>query len=243
MEWLVKHNATIGFACSEPAGTALFGADWQTDGRWRLLHYGIDPTLFAAAAQPAEVRAEFQLPRDAELVVHVGRFDYPKNHTFLVEAFAILAAIRPSAFLMLVGGGPLRSQIEEQVKSHRLDNRVRFCGVRADVPRLLKAANVFVFPSHYEGLPVACLEAQEAGLPLVVSNRITPEIVIDSDRVVMLPLQSAEEWARTIDAELRVSTERHAAVSTIRGTRFDIKRSAAVLGDVYRTLARANVGR
>jgi glycosyltransferase involved in cell wall biosynthesis len=237
MEWLLTHNATMGFACSEPAAAALFGADWRRDGRWELLHCGIDPDAFSCDPQREQVRAEFHLPSDAEVVVHVGRFDYPKNHHFLVDILMRLAAIRPSAYLMLVGDGVLRSQIEEYVGQQRLDNRVRFCGVRPDVPRLLRAADVFVFPSHYEGLPVACLEAQAAGLPLVVSDQITPEIVVDPDQVSVLPLRSAEEWARAIDARLQISTPRRPTVNTIRGSRFDISHSAAALIDAYRTSA------
>jgi glycosyltransferase involved in cell wall biosynthesis len=100
------------------------------------------------------------------VLVHVGRFASPKNHALLVEAFAQVRADAP-LYLLLVGGGELENAVREQVARLGLQERVRFLGVRADVPALLNASDLFVLSSRVEGNPLSVLEAMAAGLPVV----------------------------------------------------------------------------
>ena len=236
MKALLRRSATLGLACSELAGTSLFGGRWQSDSRWRLFYYGIDPAMYRIPSDAAGVRTEFDLPPDAELIIHVGRFDHQKNHVFLAEVFEQIALARPAAYLMLVGTGPLQTAVREWFGSRGLQHRVRFCGRRSDVPRLLTASNLFVFPSHHEGLPVACLEAQAAGLPLLLSDRITSEVIVAPARATVLPLGDAGAWARAADAALATEPNRGAAVSAFAGSPFDIARSTSSLLETYAAL-------
>ena len=167
------------------------------------------------------------------ILIHVGRFDPQKNHTFLADIFHSVSTIRPSAFLMLVGTGSLRPMIEERLKSLGIADRVRFCGQRSDIPRLLKAADVFVFPSLHEGLPLACLEAQAAHLPIVMSDRITPEVIINPAHVAVMPLESPETWAQAIEAAISGVSRLPTGYLPIEGGPFDISRSTAALLDLY----------
>jgi len=116
-----------------------------------------------------------------------------------VEVARHIVDLRPAAHLLLVGDGQARPAIEARVRSLRLINHVHFLGERDDVPRLLHAMNVFIFPSLYEGLPRALIEAQAAGLLCVASDRITREAAAGPDHVWFLPLENgAEGWAQTI---------------------------------------------
>jgi glycosyltransferase involved in cell wall biosynthesis len=232
MRQLLRISATKGIACSGLAAAALFGEQWESTG-CELLYCGIDPARFAGAIERAPVRREFGIPREGELVIHVGRYDHQKNHSLLVDAFAVLAGRRPSAYLVLVGGGPLEDSIRARTGQLGIEHRVRFCGRRADVPRLLNAADVFAFPSHHEGLPLSCLEAQAAGLPLVISDRITPEVIVVPDRVTRLPLGTAESWAAGIEAAFRQIPDRDRGMSAVAGSPFDIHRSTASLLSLY----------
>ena len=233
MAWLVSRAATNGAACSAPAAKALFGQRWLDDSRWRLLYCGIDPARFNDQPDRQGVRAEFDLPVDSEILIHVGRFDPQKNHTFLADIFHSVSTIRPSAFLMLVGTGSLRPIIEARLKKLGVADRVRFCGQRSDVPRLLKAADVFVFPSLHEGLPLVCLEAQAAHLPVVMSDRITPEVIINPANVAAIALESPQEWAHAIEAAITNASDLAAGHSPIQGGPFDISRSTAALLEFY----------
>jgi glycosyltransferase involved in cell wall biosynthesis len=233
MQRAISRYATDGFACSEVAGRALFGDQWERDRRWQRLYCGIDADSFDIPSPSEAVRAEFGLPRGADLLIHVGRFDEPKNHTFLIDVFDRVCRKSDRAFLLLVGTGPLEPSVRTQARRLGIDKRIVFCGVRDDVPRLLTAANVFVFPSIYEGLPLSCLEAAAAGIPLVVSDQVTPEVLVHADRSEMLPIASPDRWAEAIARKLPVGRDRHGGIRSIRGTKFDVQVSAATLVSSY----------
>ena len=232
MRALLRVSATKGVACSRVAAAALFGERWQRAG-CELLYYGIDSCRFGGLSERLPVRTEFQMPADAEILIHVGRFDHQKNHALLVDAFAALARRRRSVVLLLVGGGPLEESIRARARALGVQDRIRFCGRRADVARLLSAADAFVFPSHHEGLPLSCLEAQAAGLPIVLSDRITPEVVIVPERVTMLPLGSAGTWANGIEVALRQGSDRECGLNAVASSPFDIRRSTESLLALY----------
>jgi glycosyltransferase involved in cell wall biosynthesis len=97
----------------------------------------------------------------------VARFAPQKNHAMLLKAFRQGPASYPNAHLVLVGEGTLRPQLEETVKNLGLVNQVHFLGLRADIPDVLSAMDVFALGSDYEGNPLSVMEAMASGLPIV----------------------------------------------------------------------------
>ncbi len=177
--WIRTH-ATGGLAVSEVAAQAKFGAAWQGDGRWKVLYCGTDLSRLHDDIDRLKIRSQLGIPSDALVLGHVGRFseDDVKNHNLLVEVTAEVLRRNSSIHLVLIGDGPLRSTIESRVVDLGLSDRTRFLGVRSDVLHLLKGAvDVFVFPSRHEGLPLALIEAQAAGLPCVISDVISDQTV------------------------------------------------------------------
>jgi len=135
--------------------------------RLRLVRGGIDPAAIRATG--AIQRATLGVPNDSPTVLWVGRLDPVKGLSILLESFRVVGD-ETNAHLCLVGGGPIREQLERRVRELRLSDRVHFLGPRADVGALLKAADVFVFPSRTEGLPNALLEAMAAACPVVTTD-------------------------------------------------------------------------
>jgi glycosyltransferase involved in cell wall biosynthesis len=235
--WIQKH-ATLGLAVSRQAAVSLFGADWSADPRWRISYCGIDLAPFRAPADRAAVRGEFKIPANAFVVGHVGRFDYQKNHNFLIEIFATLAERRPDARLLLIGEGPLRPTIEEQVVRSGLQDRVIFAGSRPDVARLMMSAmDAFVLPSHFEGLPLVLLEAQAAGLPCLLADTVAEETTVNPALVRRLSLsQSTQAWCDEL-AGLCRSLEHQScdeALRVIEQSPFNILTGVARLQEIYR---------
>ena len=234
--WIRRH-ATLGLAASAAAAVALFGADWETKRRCEVLFCGIDLTPFQTPTDRAAVRAELCIPHDAFLIGHVGRFVPLKNHAFLVNIASALATTDPGTHLLLVGEGPMRPAIEAQVARSPMAGRVRFAGARSDVPRLLGALDAFVFPSHYEGLGLAAVEAQAAGVPCVISDSLPREADAIPRLIRRLGLsQPATAWAEAVRQSRKPPGDSNRTDSwrDLSGTAFDIRTSAQRLEDRYR---------
>ncbi len=233
--WMEQYM-THGLGCSEVACTYQFGADWKFNQHCRVLHYGLNWEAFERPADEHSIRAQLGLPQDALVIGHVGRFDPQKNHIFLLDVAQRVASLRPDAHFLLVGDGVLRSAIQEQARALGLDNRVIFAGVRPDIPKLLQAMDVFLFPSFFEGLPLAMLEAQAAGLPCVISDLISDETTVIEQQVRRLSLKaSIDDWATTVlEMSKQARCTQHAyAWKTIAHSKFSIQHCLDELTGVY----------
>ena len=198
----------------------LFGTAWQSDPRWRLYFCAIDLAAFASRVDRHLALGDLNIPRDAFVIGHVGRFSQEKNHRFLIELLVELVRLLPATCLLLVGEGPLRSEVEQQVHESGLSDRVVFAGLRRDVPQLLtNAMDLFLFPSLYEGLPMVLLEAQAAGLPCIISDAIDDDATVIPNLVQKLSLtQPVTDWVRAVvrATEFCPSTNRRDAHSISR---------------------------
>ncbi len=232
--WIYRY-ATHGLAASRVAAMELFGDDWSRNKHFQVVHCGIDLRPFEEPVAGVEVREEFGIPADATVVGHVGRFVPAKNHGFFLDIAREIVKLRPDVHYLLVGDGPLRSEIEERAREMGFNGNMHFAGNRSDVPRLMGAMNVFVFPSLWEGLPITLIEAQAAGLPCVLSERITDEATVLSGQSTRLPLsaRSADWAAGALGALGRVRTKKDCAARMIARTDFSVERSASFLSDLY----------
>ena len=166
----IKKYSDKMFACGEEAGKWMFETD-----NFEVLNNAIDTDLYTYNKEKADkVKKEFSI-ENKFVVGHVGRFNYPKNHKFIIDVFSEIQKIKEDSVLMLVGDGDLRSQIEQKVRDLGLSDKVIFTGVRSDVNDLMQGMDVFLFPSLYEGLPVTMVEAQASGLKCIISDKVPLE--------------------------------------------------------------------
>lgn len=187
--------ATHYWACSEAAGTFLFGE--ANLPKVHVVKNAIDLEGYRFdAGTRARMRAELGLAEDQVVVGHVGRFSAVKNHAFLVDILAEMRREGTNAALVLTGDGELRHEVERKAFSLGLDASVRFLGLRGDVPDVVQAFDVLVFPSLHEGIPLSLIEAQASGLPALASDAVSAEAMVlpNAER---LPLSApVSEWAR-----------------------------------------------
>jgi glycosyltransferase involved in cell wall biosynthesis len=233
--WIHRY-ATHGLAASRPAAAALFGEHWEADGRFRVLYYGVDLHPFQEPSAREQVRRELGIPVDAPVVGHVGRFEAQKNHQFLLEIVGESLKRRPDIHFLLVGVGPLRSQIEARAEALGILANVHFTGIRTDVPRLMcDAMDFFLFPSLFEGLGLSLVEAQAAGLNCLASDAVPNEAAILPDLVEFLPLSTgARFWTtRLIERIDAPRVKLTLALNAVDQSRFSIRRSAQELTAAY----------
>ena len=196
--------ANVLWACSEES------ARWACpamDLPFTIVPHAIDAAdyRFAPIAR-AQVREQYGLT-DCLVVGHVGRLHYQKNHDFLLEAFARLHQREPRARLVLIGDGPDLLALEAKAVDLGVDGEVLFLGQRDDVPRLLMAFDLFAMPSRFEGLGMAAVEAQAAGLPCLLSDAFPKAAAITRD-VTFLPAEDADVWAEKMLDLLEALPER-----------------------------------
>lgn len=170
-----------------------------------VIYNGIDLDAFAKKRQDRdETRRELGVEPSDFVVIQVARLDYLKDHLTAVRALERVAAQRSAVRLVLVGEGPEREKIEEEIRKRQLHSQVRLLGLRTDVARLVAAADVFLLTSISEGIPLTLIEAMAAGLP-VVSTRVggVDEVVEEGSTGLLAPSRDdaalAEHLSRLAD--------------------------------------------
>lgn len=148
-------------------------------------------------AKPLD-KKELGLTSENKIVLMVSKFYPQKGHTYLVEAWAAVSKVFPEARLLLAGDGPQRAEIEAQVQATKLTDSIHFLGVRKDVPRLLKTADLFVFPTLFEGMSNALLEAMAAGCAIVTTAIPENQEVATPDEVSFVPVKDPGALAAAI---------------------------------------------
>lgn len=195
---VVRRVATDFWSCSDGACPWFYGAEAGQLPHYQLITNAINPAQFAPNPQ---VREEYRRRlgcQDALVVGHVGRFHFQKNQSFLLDVVAELAQLGQPVKALLVGQGEDLEPMKEKARTLGLGDRVEFLGVRSDTAQLYQAMDVFVFPSRFEGLPMALLEAQANGLPCVVSDAIVPEIQVNENLYRLSLQDSPRAWAECV---------------------------------------------
>lgn len=229
---LFEATYTQAVACSNDAGKWLF-----KDRPFTVIKNGRNLSKYQYNDQIRKVmRSELNLRSEDLAIGHVGGFVRQKNHEFLLNVFKVILDRNKNAKLFLIGDGPLRQDIERQANDLRISKNVTFIGNVDNVNDYLQAMDVMVMPSLFEGLPLALLEWQLSGLPVVISDQITSEAII-SDKVSSLSLNDQfTKWADYI-IEIGQNTDRKVqSLFAIRNAKlegFDIKKSSRTLQNFF----------
>lgn len=210
-KFLFRRYVDVKIAPSDLAAKYTFGKKEYENGKVTILHNAIDLNQYCfSMSERKRIRKEFNIAEDALVIGHVGRFSIQKNHEFLIDIFTDIHTLDKNAVLLLVGTGELLEQVRYKVEKNLLQDKVIFCGVRKDIPQLLSAMDVFLFPSFYEGMPNTVIEAQATGLPCIISDTITREANITGLIKYNSLNDSSKVWAKDAikaASKLRVNTK------------------------------------
>ena len=230
----IRSSATHYAACSKKAAAWLFG---KSAVQANIIKNGVESTSFLfTETRRSSVRQKLNLADDELAIGHIGRFHLQKNHMFLIKVFTELLKYYPKAKLILVGDGPLQSRIERLAVKKGIRNRVFFLGIRDDIPELLQAFDLMLFPSFHEGLPVTIIEAQAAGLPCILSEHITQEVDLGIQLIRYARLSDMEEWLSKILYYTNRPLKREIPESTLAVTGYDIRLTAKWINRFYSNL-------
>ena len=156
-----------------------------------VIRNGVDFEKFRnVSISKKEIREKLGIPDSSYVIGQVGRYAYQKNQEFSIRVFNELLKKREDSYLLLVGRGKQEKELEKMIKQLDIENRVKLLVSRNDVPELLKAMDVFIMPSRFEGFGIVLIEAQVSGLPCVVSESI-PQEALRSKNISRLNLDDS----------------------------------------------------
>lgn len=203
-------------------------------GKTCVIHNGIDLDKYAIhPSKSSAIKTHLGIPADAVIVGSVGRLNHEKGHTFLVEAAAQVTTQRQSVHFVLIGDGPLRSELEASAKRHGISDRTHFVGEQDDVRPFLSVLDVFVLPSVTEGLPLALLEALASGVPCIATDVGGNTEVLRPEAGIIVPPRSSEALAQAIKTMLDPTARRQYNVPPSYIQEFSLERCAQSYVDLY----------
>ncbi len=228
---IFKRLYTKAFACSEIAGNWIFEKDKFTviPNAFETDKYRFD------SIKREDYRKELDV-KDAFLIGFVGRLNASKNYWYIVKCFEEYWHKNPQAKLLMVGDGAGKEELKQYVNASACKNNIIIYGESEDIQGILSAIDVFVFPSHYEGLGIAAIEAQISGLPCIISNQVPREVRI-SNQCVFMPIGDKDIplWTEKLQEFKELSIDRAAFYMEHQKEieRYDIKEAVKFVEGLY----------
>jgi glycosyltransferase involved in cell wall biosynthesis len=236
MRKLIRRHATVRMGCSDTACHSLYGRHAFQDQNVQVVANGIDlPNFIEKTAHKRDLRLQLSLPQERILIGQIGRFDPVKNHQFTLEIFRTALQLNPKLHLVLIGEGQLRLQMEQATKDLDIEDNVTFYGVTNDIPNILHALDLLIMPSIFEGLGLALIEAQAAGVPVVCSDGVPTEADMSLGLMKRLNLsENRQKWAEALLEQLNGKVpESDIRYQVIKVKGFDIQASTEKLRVIY----------
>lgn len=218
--YFLKGVGTNFVACSDLAAEWMF--PYIKKENIQIIKNGVDLKKFEYdPCIRGQIRSQMGLSENIVLG-HVGRFAYQKNHEYLIQIVEAAKAVNQSVRLLLVGEGPDESRIRTLVHEKGLDDIVIFYGTSTAVNNLFQAMDIFLLPSHFEGLPIVGVEAQASGLPVLFSDQITREAKITAPvEFLKITQDGIQEWVNKTC--MYSNYNRHDTYSELKKKRFSIQ--------------------
>ncbi|MBT1160450.1 glycosyltransferase [Bifidobacterium sp. SO1] len=195
-----RSRARIYMGCSKMANAYIYGEKFIKSHQVYVIPNGVNTALFKDISQDTYLMfdKEFNVKSDDFVIGHIGRFNLQKNHLFMLEIARGLKEVNFKFKMILVGNGELRQDIDRYIKDYDLVDNVICVGYRKDIPQLIQYFDLFILPSHFEGLPTVAVEAQAAGTSCLLSDKITDEVDLGLGLVNFLSIDDYILWVNRI---------------------------------------------
>ncbi|MFT6990949.1 MAG: glycosyltransferase involved in cell wall biosynthesis [Paraglaciecola sp.] len=235
LSFCIHRFSTHILGVCEGALTGFIGPDWKYNKKCQVIYNGFE---LLSPDRKTDFWKDY-IPRfdQQKVIVNVGRMDQQKNHVRQLQVFNMLNQLNGDSHLVLIGKEniDIKASLVEYIQRNNLTNYVHFLGLQFDVPTLLVNADVMLFPSLWEGLPGAVIEALSLGVPVVASSLPgVLEIEEYIDGIVSLDLEeSNRHWAEKIVFFLNQPPRRDDVISSFQNSPFLLKRNVEQLRIVY----------
>lgn len=219
--------ATDRLACGKRAGEWLY-----RNSKFMIMNNGIDLDRFRF---DYVLRKKYRksMGVDNEILIgHVGHFSESKNHRYVVELFEAILVKNSDCRLLLIGDGPDRKLIEEEIVHRGLLSKIIMIPITSEMNCYMSAMDVLILPSLFEGFPVVSVEAQAADLPCVFSDAVSRECDMTGG-IQFFPLQDKAAGVNAVLAAPKETRDSAEAIQKLAAAGYDIKANASILRSFY----------
>lgn len=237
----VKKYATHLFACSELAAEWLYGKQSIKNGNVTIINNAIDFSKYLFSERKrVEMRNNMRISENEIVIGHIGRFDYQKNHIFLLKIFKKYLETNPDSRLILIGEGHLKPKIIELIDEMQISENVLVVGSTDKVEDYLNMFDIFVFPSLFEGLGIVLIEAQVSGLQCITSDQVPKEANITGNVSYLSLDESEKTWSNQIENIIKnYGNNRNIDLLSPNLISYDIESEAKNLQVIYQEILRS----
>lgn len=230
-KFIVNLIATDYLACSLEAAEWMFSKKYIKDNTVKIIENGINPSDYKYSYSKRKIIRE-ELNIDNKFVIgHVGALKRVKNQSRLLQILKN-SKTNSNVMLLLIGDGEDKSKLVSMTENLELSNYVKFLGSRDDIANLLQAIDVFVFPSLFEGVPLSLIEAQAAGIPILMSDNINDNIIVNNN-VYKESLKSSDAtWMEKI-LDISKHHIKETGYYNIVNSKYNIENTSCILKKVY----------
>lgn len=238
LKWLAIHFSDVIVGISKDTLQQFTENKFFNNKKTALLYYGIDMISFSKEVDRSSLRNEFDLPAESKLLLFSGRMNIFKNPLFVLDILKELLQKDKNYYALFVGQGDLTKEVELKAAEYGISEHIRLPGWRNDLPSVMKSCDVFVFPrveKPKEGLGLVVVEAQAAGLPMVLSYGVVPDAIELNALATFMPLKdNAADWASKI-ALIKKEITPQDALQKMMQSKFALPLAAANLINLYET--------
>ena len=227
----INRYATDFWTCSKEASSWFYGDKIINSDKYLLINNAIDCDKYAYDKNKRDkIRKKFKIENKV-VFGNVGRLHFQKNQEFALKVFSEYLKINKDATFLLVGDGEDKEKLEKLCVQYNISDKVKFLGVRNDIPELLQAMDIFLFPSVFEGFGLSLIEAQACKLIVFTSTNVPIETKM-SDNIYYLKLGNEKEWAKEIAKKYK-NYNREKNKIYIKEKEFDIKENAKKIEKLF----------
>lgn len=227
----LKKYATDFWTCSNEASSWFYSDKIINSDKYLLINNAIDCNKYAYNKKIREkIRKDLNL-EDKIVFGNIGRLHFQKNQEFALKVFSEYLKINRNAVFLLVGDGEDKEKLKNICTQYNISDKVKFLGIRNDIPELLQAMDIFLFPSLFEGFALSLIEAQASGIMIFTSTNVKEEIKM-SDSIYFMDLVNEEKWAKEI-AKKYNNYNREKNKIYIKEKGFDIEENAKKIEKLF----------
>jgi glycosyltransferase involved in cell wall biosynthesis len=224
-------------AVSEEVKMDILKYDRISEDKVQVIYNGVDLNAFNESFDKEQIKSKLGINPNVPVIGTVGRLTEQKGHIYLLQAILKLKHKFPDIKVLIVGDGPLMDELKSYTSSSGLSNNVIFTGFRRDIPALLSIMDIFVFPSLWEGLPNALIEAMASGKAIIASNLPQIKEVLDSDGLgILVPPKDSDSISQSINFLLKnekIVKKMGNSAKNMACTRFNIENTVKIYEKMF----------